>query len=183
MKVLLGISLVLNIVLSVLYFKKESLPPIERIVIEEKEVTPPSMHNFEKRPRVKAPKTKEQEAAPGPRFDTTDYADAFEQTERKKEEYLAELGITEEMEQKKKALELQFFNDLKAISDGQSNFNLDFNVRRKMIDLEENLHKKYETIYGKKKWQTYKKFVDQHNKKMLDDLNRTGESDRTMISY
>lgn len=179
MKVLLALSLLTNLILGVLYYKEKSLPPIERIVIEErvKEVVRPALE-------IKPQRFKHEPQRPVPISNVEDFGSVVERTEEVKKELIERVGITDEQLKTKKKLEKNYEKEINKLIKGNNSFmNLSFSDRRKLLDLEEKLHQDISKAFGKNQWSTYKKMIDAHNRRVGEDYERMGNSDSTMMSY
>lgn len=184
MKVLLTLSLLANVALGYLYVELKSLPPLERIVVQEKKVFVPAKSNQSGPQSFSQKKPNDTETSSPISPEYREYEAASMETDEKKNEVLEDLGITEEMVQKKEKLTNKFFKDYeKLVGKNSHGLNIDFATRRRLIDLEEKLHKDYEQIYGKERWNKYKKFVDKNNNRVLKDYNESGGSEGVMLNY
>ncbi len=170
MKILLSLSLILNLVLS--YFlmtKKEEKPPLEKIIIETHSKNQPS-HSVEKLipPSLPAKPSKEEKKEEGPselsEFMPSEFQEAGEKMEHDRTDYfIQKLGLSEEQVNEHNRLRLEYYQQTAEMWPKDSMRELTFEERRKLIDLEENFHKKLEKLHGKKNWESYQKYREKYN--------------------
>lgn len=189
MKILLGLSLILNVVLGVLYFQEKNRPPIERIILEHS-----SYKETEKKIIVgEAPHTKAAmmvntlDANTGETpivvQDEQTFIQASEELTRAQNEFLEDLEISDEILKRKVKLTNDFYQQTGLIHQKHPfGIDLSFKDRHKMIQLEEKLHQDYEKTLGPKKWERYRKFVDAYNQKIIKN-HKSREFSPLMMSY
>jgi len=169
MKVILGLSLILNLVLG--YFlltRKEEQPPLERIIIEthkKKEIAKPVEMPKPSSP-VPTPKVEKKEEGPTELSDfmPSEFQEAGEKMEHDRTDFFVQkLGLSEDQINEHNRLRLEYFQQTAEMWPKDSMRELTFDERRKLIDLEENFHKKLEKLHGKKNWENYQKFREKYN--------------------
>ena len=194
MKILLVLSLILNLVLAVLYYQEKQQPPLERIVLENqpsthKETSPEELSADELMgkkvfsPKISSEKEEEAEVDPLEMFSEEDFELIADDLNEIRKDFHGKLGLSEDLMQKKEQLMQEYLKQSGPIyAKGPLPFNLSFDDRRKLIDLEEKLYRDLEQLYGKEKWAKYKSMVDSYNGKVLEGHMR-GESSSVMMSY
>lgn len=188
MKILLTISLVLNVVLGVLYFQEKNKPPMERIILEQtsqtEEAKPAQISKKKKKSRKsKGGESVSSEIDPLEVFNEGDLETVAEDMNEVRKDFHHKLGLSENVLQKKEKLMQKFLEESQPIyQKGPMPFNLSFADRRKLIDLEEKLHQDMEKLYGKESWAKYKAMVDRYNQKVLEGHLR-GENSSVMMNY
>ncbi|MBA2405338.1 MAG: hypothetical protein H0V66_11250 [Bdellovibrionales bacterium] len=188
MKALLVVSLILNIVLGVLYFQEKSKPPLERIILDRKvERVFPEINSKKKLPGLKAERESSQESTEADPtilvHDEQSFAQASEEIENSKKHFLEDHEISEQAMKKKEKLTQDFYQQTGAIYQKYPmGMGLNFQERRKVIELEEKLHQDYEKLLGKKKWEQYRKFVDDYNLKLIKN-HKSREFSPLMMGY
>lgn len=188
MKILLIISLVVNLILGVLYFQEKNNPPLERIILEQasqtEEVKPTQIS--QKKKKIKKAKSGESELSeidPLEVFNEGDLETVAEDMNEVRKDFHHKLGLSENVLQKKEKLMQKFLEESQPIyRKGPMPFNMSFADRRKLIDLEEKLHQDMEKLYGKEGWAKYKAMVDRYNQKVLEGHLR-GENSSVMMNY
>ena len=177
MKIVLAISLILNVVLGIFLTKKEEQKPVlERLIIETHE-KPKEVKLNETRGHVvqdvnPAPKTKEkkkEEEIKAPEFysfENDDFQDAGEKMEAERVEFLTtKLGLPEEKVAKHKELREQYFKDTTKFWNKSPMGEMSFKDKRRLVDLEEKLYQDLEKLYGKKNWDKYQKYREDYNQR------------------
>lgn len=180
MKVFLGLSLLLNVFLGFHFFKAALEPVIERIVVEHEVRQPP-----ERRKPSPAPGAKEATPlTPSPSVeDEKSFQIAAEELSTLQSNFLEDLEITPERLREKEKLNKNYYAQQSAIYRKYPyGVGLTFTERRKLIELEEKLQQDYAKLFGKKKWDRYKNFVDGYNNRMLDN-HKSGEFFPMNMSY
>lgn len=170
MKILLGLSLILNLTLGYLLLtKKEELAPLERTIIETHTHKPLKHVEDFTPPTASAPKTSKEEKKEEGQVELSDFMpsefqEAGEKMEHDRTEYFTQkLGLSEEKINEHNQLRLEYFQETAQMWPKDSMRELTFDERRKLIDLEENFHKKLEKLHGKKNWESYQKFRERYN--------------------
>lgn len=172
MKILLTLSVVLNVILGVLYFREVNQPPLERIVLEKSapEVITRKIV-VEKRVRVRA-KPEAQAISP---MDPEHLAKIEETVERVGRDKTA--FLTEQLQLEPHQLEAiertkeKFYNKFAAANHDQR-MHPTLEQRRKLLELEVELEASIEKLLGKDKWKKFKTFRDQYNKQTSDDAGQ-----------
>lgn len=192
MKYLLCFSLLLNVILATLYYQEKSRPPLERIILEEKKAgieASPSTQKMVVEAREKKSKVSKQtegedsEVDPLEVFSAEDFELIADDMNEIRKDFHAKLGLSEDLLRKKEKIMQEYLKESAPIyAKSPLPFNLSFADRRKLIDLEEKLHKDFEQLYGKENWARYKAKVDSYNKKVLEGHIR-GENSSVMMNY
>ena len=189
MKILLLLSLVLNSVMIYLYYQEKNLPPIERIIMEQHEK--PSFHanrpeKLGAPPRAsKLKKERLEEKDPEHPFglDPVSLDRSIEDMDIVKKDFLEKNEIPEQFEIEKAKILGDFYEKTAEVyKKFPTGMAVSFSEKRKLIDMEEEAHRKIEKIYGKEKWEKYKSFIDSYNKKLLDGY-MTGDYTGPLLGY
>lgn len=173
MKVLLGISLLANIVLAFIAFKKKAEPQIvERVIVETHAQKQNEFRPVETRAHTVTdvqPKTKKTKVEAVPEFvvhDQSEFQDAGEKMEADRMEFLQDkLGMTDDKIAEHNKIRDEYFKKTAEFWKKNPMRELNFEERRKMIEMEEDLYAKLEKLHGKKNWERYKKFRENYNEK------------------
>lgn len=170
MKVLLGVSLLVNIVLGfILLTRRPEKEIIERTIIETHNQRPAQFSMEETRGHtvadVKAPEKKKVEALPDfAVHDQSEFQDAGEKMEADRTEFLQDqLGMSEEKIAEHNRIRDEYFQKTAEFWKKNPMRELSFEERRQMIKLEEDLYGKLEKLHGKKNWDRYQKFRENYN--------------------
>jgi hypothetical protein len=192
MKVLLVLSLILNGILGFLFYQEKSRPPLERIVVEEKTVIEKVPAAPATQLKTAAPKTqikKSDNSAGGDDFQPLIPGDehgmqlAVEDMEVSKKDFFLKNDIPEKILKRKEQIMQELFERTMPIYQKHpTGITLSFEERRKLIDLEEEAQTKVRALFGEKNWNEYKKFVDQHNKKIIEGT-KSGEYTGVLMGY
>lgn len=172
MKVLFGLSLVINFVLGYfLVIRKPEKEIIERVIIEthaqkvqekNKEKLPPQVNGV---PKKEEAATTENEFIVSD-FGPSEFQDAGEKMEVDRTEFFTDkLGMSEEKIAEHNRLRMEFFQESAKMWPSKPMREPTFAERRKLIDLEEEFHKKLEKLHGKKNWERYQKYREEYNEK------------------
>jgi hypothetical protein len=192
MKVLLAASLILNVVLGVLYYQEKSQPPIERIIMEHKvervqsQAEPVQMKKAPHPQGAMMVNTSDANTDEDQIIvqDEQTFIQASEELTRAQNDYfLLELELTDDILKKKVKLTNNFYQQTGSLY--KKNLiagRMSFQDRRKEIALEEKLHQDYAKLLGSKKWEQYKKFVDDYNQKILKN-HKSREISPLMMGY
>ena len=97
-------------------------------------------------------------------------------------EFLESLEIPEGALKHKQKIEKEFYRTTDAIYKRSAGRGMSIEDRRKVIDLEEKLHHDYKQLFGAKKWNQYRKFVDDFNEKLLKN-HKSREMSPLMMGY
>ena len=169
MKIALGVSLLLNLVLA--YFvanKKTEVVERERLIIET-HAAPVNVTEAKNSPPEanKAPARKED--SPPPMYlplESQEFQEAGEQMESDRVSFLTEkLGMTEEKLAQHNKIRNEFLKETTKFWQKNPMGELSFKERRLMLEKEEKFHARLEKIYGKKNWEKYQKYREQYNMK------------------
>lgn len=191
MKFLLVMSLILNVVLGVMLFQERNQPPIERIILEhspfkEKKT---KIVDVNKRPHVKAAmmvNTSDANTGETPIIvqDEPSFIQASEELTRAQNDFLLEeLEMSEETLKKKVNLTNKFYDHTGSLyKQNPPGVRMSFKDRRTEIELEEKLHQDYAKLFGKRKWERYKNFVDNYNQNILK-THKSREISPLMMGY
>jgi hypothetical protein len=171
MKFILFISLMANLSLGYLYWKETSKPRIERTIIESH----PETKVVEKKVFVKIPHTgnqiqldKKSTDAPTPmvEFDQKSYEQIVEKVSADRETYLQEtLAVEPEVMEKIDKVKKKFFKEADKLILGSGMQEPTIEQRRQLLNLEEAREKEFSRSMGEKKWQKFKSFRDEYNRK------------------
>lgn len=187
MKAVLALSLIGNLVLGYLFFTKK--PEVrERLIIEThkegpKPKDPVSAMSVMPKPEIKRPervkpKENEEEREP-PEFmpmDTYEIQESGQRMEEKRMEFMTDvLGMTEEKIQEHNRIRDEFHQESSKFWAKDPMRELSFSERRKIIDLEEDLHKKLEKLHGKENWKKYQKFREDYNTRGYQKQMKDGQ--------
>jgi hypothetical protein len=171
MKALLGLSLLANFVLAYfLLIKKPEKEIVERVIVETHAQNQNNPQPIETRGHtvsdIKQPK-KSVEALPDfAVHDQTEFQDAGEKMENDREEFLQDkLGMTEDKIAEHNKIRDEYFKKTAEFWKKNPMRELNFEERRKMIEMEEDLYVKLEKLHGKKNWERYKKFRENYNER------------------
>jgi hypothetical protein len=173
MKLLLGLSLLGNLILGYqLWNKKPEKEIIERVIIEthaENKNSAPEMVDTRKVIRPDLPKSEKKKAPTSGEFfplESAEIQEAGEKMENEKLEFMTvELGMTEEKISEHNRIRDDFYKKSSKLFQKNPMGELPFEDRRKLVDMEEKLHRDLEKLHGKKNWERYKKFREDYNKK------------------
>ncbi len=180
-KIVLGLSLILNLILAFVLLTKKVEPEIvERVIIESHQKVDFETPNV---PASKAPLKPKNDVieknSPTPPsgmsvLDSHVFQEAGEKMESERTEFLTEkLGMSEEKINQHNRLRDEFFKRTAEFWDKGPMRELSFEERKQMLELEENLYKKLEKLHGKKNWARYQKFRETYNengyKKQLEE--------------
>lgn len=166
MKILFGVSLLLNIVLAFFVMGKKAETKVverERLIIETHAAPAAAVTNApEKKPEVpEKKKTAGQEFFP---MESHEFQTAGEQMEADRVEFLTEkLGMTEEKIAEHNKIRDEFFKETTKFWQKNPVRELSFKERRQMLELEEKVHARLENLHGKKNWERYQKYREQYN--------------------
>jgi hypothetical protein len=174
MKILLVLSLIVNVILGVLYYQEKSQPPIERIILEQK---PTKVIREEVLVPVPTPSKIKKKKADGQDLrlldgdDTVmsqDYEEAVENIETSKREYLTtQLGISEDTLKKEGNLRSAFIRHSNKVYEKYQMQELPIAERRQLLDLEEKLQQNVIKLYGKSNWEKFQKYQLNYNKQVI----------------
>ena len=191
-KVLLVLSLILNVVLGILYYQEKNQPPLERIIMENKheQVKIEKVMPSQILPQTKIKKVKEQtdseiqtELDAIVVQDEQTFVQASEELSRAQNSFLEELDLSESIIKKKLKLTMDFYQTTGALHQKTPRgMRMTFEDRRKELELEEKLHQNYANLLGDKKWQKYQKWVDNYNQNLLKN-HKSREFSPLMMSY
>lgn len=174
MKAFFFISLFLNLVMGFLYWKESTKPPLERIVVED-EPRVVEKKIFVRVPVGKSGTTESREKktrqeniqSEGPQFTEFDqkaYEAGFEKVTTDREVYLQEkLELTPEDLQKIEKIKKEFYKDADKLIMGQMEPTIE--QRRQLLDLEESREREFSRLMGKEKWEKFKKYREDYNRK------------------
>lgn len=191
MKILLFLSLVLNSVLLYLYYQEKNLPPIERIIMEQHEKpsvklpahTPEKFGLPPKAKKVKKEGIEEEDPEHPFGLDPVSLGRSIEDMDIVKKDFLEKNEIPEQFEIEKAKILGDFYEkSAEVYKKFPTGMAVSFSEKRKLIDMEEEAHRKIEKMYGKEKWEKYKSFIDSYNKKLLDGY-MTGDYTGPLLGY
>ncbi len=168
MKIGLGVSLLLNLVLA--YFvvnKKTEFVERERVIIETHAAPIKVTETKNSSPEAnKAPPRKEDSPPPMYPLESQEFQEAGEQMESDRVSFLTEkLGMTEEKITQHNKIRDEFFKETTKFWQKNPMGELSFKERRLMLEMEEKFHARLEKLHGKKNWEKYQKYREQYNMK------------------
>lgn len=188
MKILLFLSLAMNLALGILYWRETQRPPLERIIVEEKAAEKRSFkpQKIQRALTQKnAPSGASMESGPEPILasDTENLQREAEEIESLKRDYFDRVDIPEStLRQKEKIMQDFYLRSAEIYRKHPTGITLSFEERRLLLDLEEEAHQKIRSLFTEKKWKEYKSFVDRYNKKVIES-SKTGESTGILMGY
>jgi hypothetical protein len=168
MRLLFGVSLLTNFILSYFLLTKEpEKEVIERVIIETHEKKNPRPVQIIDTRKVVQPKINKQNPQPQPLDATSaEIQDAGEKMETDRVEFLTtELGMTEEKVNEHNRIRDDFYKKTSQFFQKDPMRELSFKERRELIKMEEKLHQDLEKLHGKKNWERYQKFRESYNRK------------------
>lgn len=172
MKLFLGLSLLINLILGYfLVMRKPEKEIVERVIIEthaqkqdKAPKTPPPVKTEKKAATESTKNTEPEPAFLG--FGPSEFQDAGEKMEVDRTEFFVhKLGMSEEKIAEHNRLRMEFFQETSKMWPKKAMREPTFEERRKLIDLEEDFHKKLEKLHGKKNWERYQKYREDYNEK------------------
>lgn len=183
MKIALGLSLLLNLVLVVLIMRQDSRPKLERIVIEKyAEEKPSSLEPQSLAATVKPNKKKKKVDAEGHEiFDPQDFtqeefSELAQAPDIARKEYMTiELNIPDEKLQKHEELRLEYFTATSKFHTQDPTGELSLADRKMMLQLEETYQEKVRKLYGAANWEKF----DKYRRKYNADVIKRSRSDGT----
>lgn len=171
MKILLVFSLIFNFFLSYLLFQKKSERKLSKYITQ----TTPKKIPITKTKQAKLPeitKTSEKELhpekteeVPAIAFDDYSFNQANTEMNHKKQEFYNKTEISAEMIRIKEELVQNYWQDYSQLSGRNADWEISFSKRIELLKREEKLHNDLEALFTKKKWNSYKEFIDNHNQK------------------
>jgi hypothetical protein len=183
------LSLLLNLVLVGLLLRQYQQPPLERTIIEQHHSDP------EVRPQPKArehsaavPRKSRPSAEVSPelghdipvRPTTTHEMEEMrlqhEKMQQDRQEYLSSrLELSPRQIESLEALKQRFHEETNQLYQQSSlTGEMSFADRRRLLELEEKLHQDLARTMGEKKWEQFRKFRQNYNKKLIDAQGHSG---------
>lgn len=177
MKILLSLSLILNVIVISLLIKKWQEPPLERIILDNhlrpknaehaKRLSPTSHAkagfesksdpSIEKLPDVQENMQKVVE-------------ETFEKVTQDRLQYLTEvLNLTQSDLDEIEKVKENYYRKLEVITSYAQGHDLSIDQKRRMLDLEIDRDKEFEKLLGKTKWKQFQKFKTKYNSKKLQE--------------
>lgn len=177
MKVVLGLSIVLNLVLAYFVAKKPEIIEKERLVIETHVEPRTEVVTTKAAAPAPLPKSNTEKKKDAPEFvglDNHEFQEAGEKMEADRVEFMTEtLGMSEEKIAKHNKLREEFFKKSAQFWQKNPMRELTFKERRQLIEMEEEFYANLEKLHGKKNWEKYQKFREEYNsrgyKKQMED--------------
>jgi hypothetical protein len=166
MKILLIVSVFLNFFFLTLLLKKSNEVPLEKTIIETHvEQRPLPSSDGPPKPANK-PRQDKKKASLTP-FHEEEFLAIHERLESERNDFMiTELGLTPEKLVRYQELKEAFaLKSSELWKRGNSYGEMSFAERRRLIDLEEQLHRDLSALMGKKQWNRYQKFRDNYNRK------------------
>lgn len=177
MKIFLTFSLILNLGLGyTLLFRKPEKEVVERLIIEthadqsDKHMTQKA-EVIPSKPEVVIEKKKKVGLDEDFEYSQLlpeapeEFQDAGEKMETERLQFMMDtLGATEEMIEQHNKIREEFFRKTSVFWQKDPTKELNLEERRKMIDLEEDMQKKLQKLYGKKNWEKFQNYRDKYNR-------------------
>ena len=171
MKIVLGVSLILNLVLGIWLLNQESRPPIERVVVEKhaEEKLPPVEELKTLEPLKSKKKTKKTTALGFEQFDPSDFTPdefgemALAPDAARKEFMTSDLNIPEEKLLKHEELRMEYFASTSKFTGQAPTGELSLKDRKEMLRLEEIYETKVRKLYGNENWERFEKYRQNYN--------------------
>lgn len=175
MKIILALSVALNIFLGVMYFQEKNKPPLERIVVEHKpkiiRETVTVTETPKPAPKASRPQKDGEKIDFDPLIvtDAQDYNDVIEQMETSKREYLLnQLNVPEETLKKHDKLREEYFLTTgKIYQKAPHSGEMTIAEKRELLRLEENYQKQVQKLYGKSNWEKLENYRHQYNESVM----------------
>lgn len=169
MKILLGVSLLANLVLTYIVVNKKTETEVierERVIIET-HAAPATAPSKQEAPKTVETKSKDDSAPPQfVPLESHEFQNAGEQMESDRVEFLTEkLGMTEEKIAEHNKIRDDFFKETTKFWQKNPMRELSFKERRQMLEMEEKVHARLEKLHGKKNWERYQKYREEYNMK------------------
>jgi len=192
MKILLGISLILNVVLGILYFQKQNEPPLERFIMEhsnesvtedkpreKKKTHPKSAMMVNTMEAAHLPPVTEQDEAvidPPTHVDGRDYEELADHIQTAKKEYLLnQLNLEESVFKKGEKLRKEYIKEINRIYNNKNaNPEMSINDRRQLLALEEAYQNKLKQAYGEKNWEKFEHYRNKYNESVWKKVREDG---------
>jgi len=178
MKILLSVSIILNLILGILLYQQMNRPPLERIIVEH---TPPKavVKKISKKIIGTGQGPSHQNQSVSNQEDSDDLYDPesnrlFEEVGEKVVQdrfafLTGKLNLTQgDLDQIEKIKD-SYFKKLHQIIALESNGELGIDQRRQMLDLETERDREIETLMGKDKWEKFKKYKKSYNQKNFEE--------------
>lgn len=179
MKVVLGISILLNLVLAFYVVKEPQVIEKERLIVETHAEPRTEVVHTKAAAPAPVPETKEKKKKDAPEMvglDNHEFQEAGEKMEADRSEFMTEtLGMSEEKIAKHNKLREEFFKQTAKFWQKNPMRELSFKERRQLIEMEENFYSNLEKLHGKKNWEKYQKFREEYNAKGYKNQMESGQ--------
>lgn len=174
MKVVLLLSLIANCALGYLYWKESTKPPLERTIVETHEkkvfVRVPTRSETQKARKLDPTQPEASAAMGAPQmleFDPKAYEMGVEKVSHDRESFMQEkLELTPEDLAKIEKIKTDFYKEADKLILGHSEPTVE--QRRQLLDLEESREKEFSKLMGQEKWQRFKKYRDDYNRRQYE---------------
>ncbi len=177
MKILLSLSLILNVVLISLLIREWRQPPLERIVLENHLQTNKDQHATRVGPLSQTNVALERKAdsssiklpdAQGNMQKVVE--ETFEKVTQDRLQFLTEvLNLNQSDLDEIEKVKESYYRKLEVITTYAQGHELSIDQKRRMLDLEVERDKEFEKLLGKTKWKQFQKFKTKYNAKKFQD--------------
>lgn len=175
MKILLSLSIVLNIALAAVLFLQKNQVRYEKVIVETHGDSNAKVHTDEvktsfasvkrEKPSSEAPADEDIVPQPVP-VGEEEMVETHQKMESERTEFMTqELGLSPEVVFEYQRLRNEYFAKTSSLWKGDPFGELSFESRRNMLAMEEKLHKDITGLLGKKNWDRYQKFRETYNRR------------------
>jgi hypothetical protein len=167
-KTLLIFSLIVNVVLGVLYFQKNKVPPIERFVLEN--------NTYRDIPRA-GPLPPKRPHAQGAMMVNTNDAETFISGEKVAEtvshdrlEYLTDkLHLSQQDLDDIEQIKNRYFSKIQKLAPIKQGGDRSIDQRRRMLEIEGERDQEMIQLMGQKRWNKFNRFKNDYNQQKFQD--------------
>lgn len=173
MKIILSLSIVLNIALAAVLFLQENQVRYEKVIVETHgdsnkihadEVKTSFASMKREKPSSEAPAEEVIGPQPIP-VGEEEMAETHQKMEGERTEFMTQdLGLSPDVVFEYQRLRNEYFEKTSRLWQGDPFGEISFESRRNMLVLEEKLHKDLAGLLGKKNWDRYQKFRENYNR-------------------
>lgn len=192
MKILLGLSLALNIFFGYFIYQKEDQTFYASFASSREVIAKPNEKVNIKKPTSENALSPISDASNIDQVSRVDFEPivtndeySFQQAnlemEQAKKDFYIKADVSSESVFKAKQLIEVYWSEYSAISKRRFDWQIPFEDRKKLLELVENLDKELGQTYGEKQWQLYKDFIDNYNQKISETRSRTGADDGGLV--
>jgi len=167
-KILLIVSLIVNVVLGVLYFKNNEEPPIERFILEN--------NTYKDIPRVEPLLTKQPHAQGAMMVNTNDAQTASngekvaEIVSHDRLEYLTDkLHLSQQNLDEIEEIKNRYFSKIQKLTPNKQGGDRSIDQRRRMLEIEVERDQEMIQLMGQKRWNKFNKFKNDYNQQKFQD--------------